>query len=36
MNCSANEEDRGKTITVFLAFPVVIAWIVRKEIYPRR
>ena len=36
LNCGASEEYRGKTVTVFLPSPIVIAWIVREEIYPRR
>ena len=36
MNCEANEAYRGKTVTVFLPSPIVIAWIVREEIHPRR
>ena len=36
LNCGANEEYRGKTVTIFLPSPIVIAWIVCKEIYPRR
>lgn len=35
MNCEANEAYRGKTVTVFLPSPIVIAWIVREEIHPR-
>lgn len=36
LNGGANEEYRGKTVTVFLPSPIVIAWVVRKEIYSRR
>ena len=36
LNCEANEAYRGKTVTVFLPSPIVIAWIVREEIHPRR
>ena len=35
LNCEANEAYRGKTVTVFLPSPIVIAWIVREEIHPR-